>query len=65
MKNIEDKIPDITNLATTTNLSPKTNQVKNKIPKITNLATASDLAVVYNKISNVSNLVKENLTIIE
>ena len=65
MKNIEDKIPDITNLATATNLNPKINQVKNKIPKITNLATASDLAAADNKISNVSNLVKENLTIIE
>ena len=65
MKNIEDNIPDIINLATTTNFNPKINQVKNKIPKITNLATASDLAAAYNKISNVSNLVKENLTIIE
>ena len=65
MKNIEDKIPDITNLATTTNLNLKINQIKNKITKITNLAIASDLAAADNKTSNVSNLVKENLTIIE
>ena len=31
IKNIEDKIPDITNLATNTTLNPKTNEVKDKI----------------------------------
>ena len=39
-KNVEDKIPDITNLATTTALNAEINQVKNKIPnipKITNI----------------------------
>ena len=38
-KNIEDKIPNISNLATKTNLSTKINEVKNKIPSITSLAT--------------------------
>ena len=38
-KNIEDKIPDITNLATNTTLNDKINKVKNEIPTITNLAT--------------------------
>ena len=41
IKDIEDKIPDITNLATNTTLNAKLNEVKNKIPIITNLATTA------------------------
>ena len=37
IKDIEDKIPDITNLATNTTLNAKINEIKNKIPSITNL----------------------------
>ena len=37
IKNIEDKISDITNLAATTALNAKINEVKNKILNITNL----------------------------
>ena len=40
IKNIEDKITDISNLATTTALNAEINEVKNKtpnIPKITNI----------------------------
>ena len=59
IKNIEDKITDITNLATTTSLNAKINEIKNKIPNITNLATTTSLAAVENKIPNVSNLVKK------
>ena len=58
IKNIEDKIPDITNLATSTTLNAKINEVKNKILNITDLATTADLTAVENKIRNVSNLVK-------
>ena len=36
IKNIEDKIPDITNLATKTILNGKINEVKAEIPSITN-----------------------------
>ena len=39
IKNIEDKRSDSTNLATTSTLSDKTNEVKREIPSITNLAT--------------------------
>ena len=39
IKNIEDKIPDISNLATKSNT--KINEVKNEIPSITGLATIS------------------------
>ena len=38
IKDIEDKIPGITNLATNTALNAKINEVKNGIPSITNLA---------------------------
>ena len=34
IKNIEDKIPDITNLATKTTLNAKINKVKGDIPSI-------------------------------
>ena len=63
IKNIEDKIPDITNLATKTTLNAKINEVKGEIPSITNLATKTALNAVENKIPNVSNLVKKNPTI--
>ena len=59
IKNIEDKIPDISNLATKTNLNTKIKKVKNKIPSITGLATTSALTIVENKISSISNLVKK------
>ena len=59
IKNIEDKIPDITNLATKTTLTAKTNEVNGEIPNITNLATTSALTAVENKIPSVSNLVKK------
>ena len=59
IKNIEDKIPDITNLATKTTLNAKINEVKGEIPSITNLATTAALTTVENIISNVSNLVKK------
>ena len=41
IKDIEDKIPDITNLATNTTLNAKINVVKNETPYITNLATTA------------------------
>ena len=39
IKNIEDEIPDITNLAIDTAIYDKTNEVKNKIPSITSLTS--------------------------
>ena len=59
IKNIEDKIPDISNLATKSNLNTKINEVKNEIPSITGLATTSALTTVENKIPSISNLVKK------
>ena len=58
IKNIEDEIPDITNLATNASLNVKTNKVKGETPSITNLATTTALTAAENKISNVSCLIK-------
>ena len=43
IKNIEDKIPDITNVATTTTLNAKINEVRGEIHSITNLAITAAL----------------------
>ena len=59
IKNIEDKLHDITNLATNTTLKAKINEVKKEIPCIIKLATTTALTAVANKIPNVSNLVKK------
>ena len=59
IKNIEDKIPDITNLATKIILNTKMNEVKAEIPSVSGLATTSALNTIENKIPNVSNLVKK------
>ena len=60
IKNIEDKMPDITNLSTNASLNAKINEVKGEIPSISNLATTAALTTVRNKIPNVSNLVKKS-----
>ena len=57
--NIENKMPDITNLATNTTLNANINKVKGKILSITNLATTTALTAVENKVPNVSYLVKK------
>ena len=59
IKNIEDKIPDITNLDTKTSLNPKINEIKGEIPSITNLATTTAFTVVKSKIPNACNFVKK------
>ena len=60
VKDIEDKILDITNLATNTTLNAKINDVKIEIPSITNLATTIALNAkineVKNKVTNATNL---------
>ena len=58
IRDIDDKAPGITNLATNTNISSKINEVKSEISSITNLATNTSLAAIENKIPNISNLVK-------
>ena len=60
IKNVEDKMPDITNLATNTTFNAKINEVKGEIPRITNLASNVSLNTKINevkgKIPNITNL---------
>ena len=60
IKDIEEKIPDITNLATNTTLNPKITEVKNEVPSITNLVTNASIIAKINgvkiKIPNITNL---------
>ena len=67
IKIIEDKIPDITNVATNTILNAKINEVKSEIPSINNLATTTATTTTTttlivkinefnNKIPNITNL---------
>ena len=55
-KDIEDKIP---NLAITTALNAKINEVKGEIPSITGLATTTALNNVKNNIPDITNLVQK------
>ena len=41
IENVQDKIPDITNLATNTTLHAKINELKSQIPSIYNIATTA------------------------
>ena len=49
MENIEDKISDSTNLATSASANAKINEVKGKIPNITNLTTKLILLLLKRK----------------
>ena len=59
IKNIEDKIPDITNLATNKKLNAKINESINEMTSITNLATPAAFTAAENKIPNINDLVKK------
>ena len=60
IKYIDDKIPNITNLATNTTINTKVNEVKREISSITNLAANAALNAKINevkdKIPNTTNL---------
>ena len=62
IKNIEDKIHDITNLATKTSLNTKISEVKREIPDTANLATNASLNAKINdfkgKIPNITHCMK-------
>ena len=52
---LENKIPDVSNLVKKTKLT----ELENKIPDVSSLATKTALTAVQNKIPSVSNLVKK------
>ena len=60
IKNIEGKIPGISNLTNNTAAIFKINEVKKERPSITNLAITTDLTAGERQIPNVSNLVQKN-----
>ena len=55
IKNIEYKIPGITNLAFKTTLNAKIKELKDEISTSTNLANRTAVNALQNKIPNVSN----------
>ena len=59
IKYTEDKIPDITNMATKNNLNTETEEFEGEMPSITNLATKTALNAIENVIPIFSNLVKK------
>ena len=62
IKNIEDEIHDITNLAAKNTLNAKINEVVEEIPRINNLVSNTAFTNFENKIPNVSNLAKKLTT---
>ena len=68
IKNIEDKIPNITNLATKTTLNAKINEVKGEIPRITDYLLKLLLMKLKRKlriivIININILLLQNLIV--
>ena len=63
IKNIEVKIPDITNVATKTTLNAKINEVKGEIHSITNLATTTTTTTTTPTALNVLEKKKQILVI--
>ena len=55
LKQVENKIPNVSNFATKSDVSNSISAVEKKIPNVANLATKEELTVVENKIPNVSN----------
>ena len=64
IKDIEDRIPDITNVASKTTPNAKMNEAKGDIPTITNLATKTTLNAKINEVksemSSTTNLATKN-----
>ena len=52
IKDIEEKIPNITNLVNNTTLNTKISDVKSEIPSITNLAASAALSAIINEVKN-------------
>ena len=62
IQNIEDKIPDFTNLATNLTLNAKINGVKHEIHRITNLASTTALNAKINEVENIKYIKTPNIT---
>ena len=62
---IENKIPDISDLVKKADYDSNITDKEGEIPDISSLATKTALTAVKNKISDVSNLVKQQIIIIK
>lgn len=60
LKEVENKIPNVSNFATKSDVSNSVSEVEKKIPSVANLATKQELTAVENKIPNVSNFATTN-----
>ena len=60
LKQVENKIPNVSNFATKSDVSNSISIVEKKIPSVANLATKEELTAVENKIPNVSNFATTN-----
>lgn len=60
LKQVENKIPNVSNFATKSDVSNSISIVEKKIPSVANLATKEELQTVENKIPNVSNFATTN-----
>ena len=60
IKDVQNKIPNITNLATNTTLNVKRNEIKSEIPSITNFAATAtfnaEITEIKHKIPNMTNV---------
>ena len=60
LKEVENKIPNVSNFATKSDVSNSISIVEKKIPSVANLATKEELQTVEQKIPNVSNFATTN-----
>ena len=60
LKEVENKIPNVSNFATKSDVSNSASAIEAKIPSVANLATKEELTAVENKIPNVSNFATTN-----
>ena len=58
---LENKIPDTSNLVKKTDYNTKITEIENKVPNINNLATKATLTTVENKILDIGNLATKTL----
>lgn len=66
LKQVENKIPNVSNFATKSDVSNSASAIEAKIPSVANLATKVELQTVENKIPNVSNFVtKQELNAVQ
>ena len=62
MKDIKDKIPDVTNLTTAAAVNAKIKEAKDEMSVVSGLATNDTLTAVESEIPNVGDLVNKKKT---